>query len=141
MPNRYSPVKTNCVCKCSTMLLLFAFGSMASFPAYAQTAENVDNFNLSPEQLFDATVVSVSKTSEKLMDAPAAVFVLTSEDIIRSGATSIPEALRQVPGMQVAQINAHDWAISVRGFSGALANKLLVLIDGREVYDPLFSGV
>src|ERR1700722_1998002 len=141
MPNRYSPVKTNCVCKCSTMLLLFAFGSMASFPAYAQTAENVDNFNLSPEQLFDATVVSVSKTSEKLMDAPAAVFVLTSEDIIRSGATSIPEALRLVPGVDVAQANGGTWSVSIRGFSGGLDDKLLVLIDGRSVYDPLFAGV
>jgi len=103
--------------------------------------ENIDNFELSPEQLFQATVVSASKTSEKLMDAPAAIFVLTNEDIIRSGATSIPDALRQVPGVQVAQINANNWAVSIRGFNGALANKLLVLVDGREVYDPLFSGV
>ncbi len=107
----------------------------------AQANENVDNFELSPEQLFDATVMSVSKTSEKLMDAPAAVYVLTNEDILRSGATSIPEALRIVPGVQVAQVNANSWAISVRGFNGALADKLLVLMDGREVYDPLFAGV
>ncbi len=101
----------------------------------------VDPFALSPEQLFDATVTSVSKTSENLRDAPAAVYVLTNEDIARSGATSIPEALRMVPGLQVARINASGWAISVRGFNNPLANKLLVLIDGREVYDPLFSGV
>jgi len=103
--------------------------------------DNVDPFALSPEQLFDATVMSVSKTSEDLRDAPAAVYVLTSEDIARSGATSIPEVLRLVPGVQVARTNASGWAISVRGFNNALANKLLVLIDGREVYDPLFSGV
>jgi len=75
------------------------------------------------------------------MDAPAAVYVLTNEDIMRSGATSIPEALRQVPGVQVARVNANSWAISIRGFNGTLDNKLLVLIDGRTVYDPLFSGV
>ncbi len=104
-------------------------------------AEEVDPFALSPEQLFGATVVSVSKMPERLGDAPAAIFVLTNEDIIRSGATSIPEALRLVPGVQVARVNSSGWAISVRGFNSALANKLLVLIDGRAVYDPLFSGV
>ena len=107
----------------------------------ALAEESVDNFSLSPEQLFNATVVSASKTPEKLMDTPAAVYVLSNEDIKRSGATSIPEALRIVPGVQVSQIDAHSWAISIRGFSGALANKLLVLMDGREVYDPLFAGV
>lgn len=101
----------------------------------------VDPFALSPEQLFDATVMSVSKTSEKLGDAPAAVYVLTSEDIMRSGATSIPEVLRLVPGMDVARGGSAAWSIGVRGFNSPLADKLLVLIDGREVYDPLFSGV
>jgi iron complex outermembrane receptor protein len=107
----------------------------------ALAAENVNNFELSPEQLFGATVMSVSKTSEKLMDAPAAIYVISNEDIKRSGATSIPEALRMAPGVDVARVNTSGWAISIRGFNGALANKLLVLIDGREVYDPLFSGV
>jgi len=78
---------------------------------------------------------------ERLGDAPAAVYVLTSEDIMRSGATSIPEALRLVPGVQVSRGSPSGWAISIRGFNSALANKLLVLIDGRTVYDPLFSGV
>jgi iron complex outermembrane receptor protein len=110
-------------------------------PCMAQADDAVDPFALSPEQLFDATVMSVSKTSESLRNAPAAVYVLTGEDIMRSGATSIPEALRGVPGLQVARVNASSWAISVRGFNNPLANKLLVLIDGREVYDPLFSGV
>jgi iron complex outermembrane receptor protein len=101
----------------------------------------VDPFTLSPEQLFDATVMSVSKTSEKLGDAPAAIYVLTAEDIARSGATSIPEVLRLVPGVDVARGGAASWSIGVRGFNSPLADKLLVLIDGREVYDPLFSGV
>src|SRR6185437_1391371 len=121
-------------------------GSVATLCAFflapvAFADDNVDPFALSPEQLFDATVMSVSKTSEDLRDAPAAIYVLTSEDIARSGATSLPEALRLLPGVQVARTNASGWAISVRGFNNALANKLLVLIDGREIYDPLFSGV
>jgi iron complex outermembrane receptor protein len=123
------------------IIFLFALGGIALPAPDVQAAENTDRFELSPEQLFDATVISVSKTSQKLLDAPAAVYVLTNEDIIRSGATSLPEALRLVPGIQVAQVNANNWSISVRGFSGSLDNKLLVLIDGREVYDPLFAGV
>lgn len=107
--------------------------------AWANT--ELDPFELSPEQLFDATVISASKTTEKLWDVPAAVYVLTHEDIKRSGATSIPEVLRLVPGVQVSRISNGTWAISVRGFNSALSNKLLVLMDGREVYDPLFSGV
>jgi iron complex outermembrane receptor protein len=118
---------------------LLVAGMAWALPACAET--DADQFELSPEQLFEATVVSVSRTSEKLIEAPAAVYVLTNEDIIRSGATSIPEALRLVPGVQVAQVNANNWAVSVRGFGSGLANKLLVLMDGREVYDPLFSGV
>jgi iron complex outermembrane receptor protein len=105
------------------------------------SADDVDPFSLSPEQLLNATVTSVSKTQERLRDAPAAIFVLNSDDIARSGATSIPEVLRLVPGVQVARGSTWGWAISVRGFNSALTNKLLVLIDGREVYDSLFSGV
>jgi iron complex outermembrane receptor protein len=107
----------------------------------AVAAEEIDPFSLSPEQLFDATVSSVSKSDERLRDAAAAIYVLTNEDIMRSGATSIPEVLRLVPGVQVARSNNSSWAISVRGLNSAIANKLLVLIDGREVYDALFSGV
>src|SRR6202022_4324211 len=84
---------------------------------------------------------SVSKRSQKLADAAAAIFVITQEDFRRSGATSIPEALRMVPGLQVARIDENKWAIRGRGFNGRFANKLLVLIDGRSVYVPLFSGV
>jgi len=122
------------------LALLLSMGSLLG-ALNARAAESVDNFALSPEQLLDATVTSVSKSPEKVLDAPAAIFVLSNEDIIRSGATSVPEALRLVPGVQVAQINANSWAVSVRGFNSALADKLLVLVDGRTVYDPLFSGV
>lgn len=113
----------------------------ACAPAALASEDDVDPFALSPEQLFNATVTSVSKTQERFGDAPAAIFVLTSEDIARSGATSIPEVLRLVPGVQVARGSTWGWAISVRGLNSALTNKLLVLVDGREVYDSLFSGV
>jgi iron complex outermembrane receptor protein len=96
---------------------------------------------LSVEELVDIDVTSVSKYPEKFSEAAAAVAVLTSEDIERSGVTNIPDALRLVPGLDVAQVDAHTWAISSRGFNDIFADKLLVLIDGRTVYTPLFSGV
>lgn len=96
---------------------------------------------LSLEELTSLTVVSVSKTEQKLSNTPAAVFVITSEDIRRSGATTIPDALRMVPGLHVGTIDGCKWAITSRGFNGRFANKLLVLLDGRSVYSPLYSGV
>lgn len=87
------------------------------------------------------TVTSVSKQAENIKDASAAVYAITAEDIRRSGVTSIPEALRLAPGIQVSQVGSNKWAISARGFNDQLSNKLLVLIDGRTVYTPLFSGV
>lgn len=89
-----------------------------------------------------AEVVStVSRQESTVGRSPAAVFVITNEMIRRSGARSIPEALRMAPGVQVARIDANKWAISIRGFNGRFANKLLVQIDGRSVYTPLFAGV
>ncbi|MDB5763726.1 MAG: TonB-dependent receptor [Herminiimonas sp.] len=96
---------------------------------------------MSFEELAKIQVTSVSKKAERLADAPASVFVITGEDIRRSGAASLPEALKLAPNLQVAQINAQNYAISARGFNNAAGNKLLVLIDGRIVYTPLFSGV
>jgi iron complex outermembrane receptor protein len=96
---------------------------------------------LSLEDLMNMDVTSVSKASEPLAQAPAAIQVVTSDDIQRSGAQSIPEALRLADNLEVAQINSHDWAISARGFNGSVANKLLVLMDGRTLYTPLYSGV
>ncbi|HEY1764090.1 MAG TPA: TonB-dependent receptor plug domain-containing protein, partial [Opitutaceae bacterium] len=89
----------------------------------------------------DIQVTSVSKEPEKLLDAAAAIQVVTNDEIARSGATSLPEALRLADNLEVAQENSHDWAISARGFDANLANKLLVLIDGRAVYSPLYGGV
>ena len=96
---------------------------------------------LSLEELVDVEVTSVSKHPEKLSKSASAIQVITAEEIRRSGARTIPEVLRLADNLDVAQINSHDWAISARGFNTSLANKLLVLIDGRSVYTPLFSGV
>lgn len=96
---------------------------------------------LTLEELMDLEVTSVSRRPEKLSDTASAIQVITGDDIRRSGATSIPESLRLATNLQVAQRNAQSWAISARGFNTELSNKLLVLMDGRTVYSPLFSGV
>jgi len=105
-------------------------------------AENLpqDLTKLSLEQLMDIEITSVSKKPEKAVNAAAAVFVITQEDIRRSGATQIPEVLRMVPGVEVARVDSNKWAVSIRGFNGQFARKLLVLIDGRSVYTGMFSG-
>jgi iron complex outermembrane recepter protein len=100
-----------------------------------------DVFSLGLEDLMQIEITSVSKKSQRLSDAAAAVFVITQEDIRRSGVTSIAEALRMAPGVQVARIDANKWAVSIRGINGRFANKLLVLMDGRSLYSPLFAGV
>lgn len=96
---------------------------------------------MSLEQLANMEVSIASRTPQSIEKTAAAVFVITSEDIRRSSATDIPELLRMVPGINVAQIDGSHWAVSSRGFNGRFANKLLVLIDGRAVYSPQFSGV
>src|SRR5665213_2660728 len=100
-----------------------------------------DLANLTLEQLINVKVTSVSKKETDLFASPTAISVITQDDIRRNGFTSIPDALRMIPGMDVAQINASQWAVSSRGFNDQLANKLLVLVDGRSVYTPAFSGV
>ncbi|MEE4376421.1 MAG: TonB-dependent receptor [Candidatus Competibacteraceae bacterium] len=105
----------------------------------AVAAEDVDQLDI--EELMNREVTSVSRTSQKLFDSAAAVFVISQEDIRRSGVIELPEVLRLVPGLYVARLNANQWAITARGFNGQFANKLLVLIDGRTVYTPIFSGV
>jgi len=93
------------------------------------------------EDLMNLQVTSVSKKEQKLFKTGAAVFVITQEDIRRSGATAIPDVLRMAPGVNVARLNANSWAVSIRGFNDLFADQTLVLVDGRSVYDPLFSGV
>lgn len=109
--------------------------------ANAQETDDGAILDLSLEQLLDVEITSVSKTAQKRSEAAAAIYVITSEDIRRSSATTIPDLLRTVPGLYVAQLNASQWTVTSRGFSGRFANKLLVLIDGRSVYTPFFSGV
>ncbi len=92
-------------------------------------------------QLMQVTITSVSKKPEKLADAAAAIFVISQEDIQRSGATTIQDALKLAPGVHVARITSSKWAVTTRGFNGQYSNKLLVLIDGRTVYSPSFAGV
>lgn len=125
---------------CGTLLL----AGTATF-ADAAAVDSDDSIeylkSLKIEDLLQAEITSVSKKPEKLADAAAAVFVITAEDIERAGARSIPEALRMAPGLQVAQLSANKWVVSARGFGDLFSNKLLVMIDGRSVYTPLFSGV
>src|SRR5947209_4955836 len=96
---------------------------------------------LSLEQLGNIEVTTVSKEPTRVARTPAAIYVITQEDIRRSGATSLPEALRLAPGVEVARIDSVRWSIGVRGFGGRLSRGLLVLIDGRSVYSPLYHGV
>jgi iron complex outermembrane receptor protein len=120
-------------------LLLCSGRVMAQVPAASQA--QLDLKQLSLEELANIIVTSVSRGEQRLSDAPAAVAVVTSGDIRRSGATSVPEALRAVPGLHVARQTSSIWAVSSRGFSSTNSEKLLVLSDTRSIYTPLFSGV
>ncbi|GBE01776.1 colicin I receptor precursor [bacterium BMS3Bbin06] len=128
---------------CIPANLLVAFIMLFPVPAAGNDKGGVvaELMDMSIEELMNISVTSVSKKPEKLYDASSAVYVITREEIRRSGATSIAEALRGVPGLEVNRIDSNLWAISARGFNERYANKLLVMIDGRSVYSPIFSGV
>ncbi|HJT24655.1 MAG TPA: Plug domain-containing protein, partial [bacterium] len=96
---------------------------------------------MSLEELMDLNVTSVAKAPEPFLQAPAAIQVVTGDEIRRSGASSIPEALRLADNLDVAQASSSNWDISARGFNAGLSNKLLVMMDGRTMYTPLYSGV
>jgi iron complex outermembrane receptor protein len=96
---------------------------------------------LSLAQLGNLEVTTTSKEPEEVWKTPAAIYVLTQDDIRRSGATSIPEVLRLVPGVEVAQVNSNIWSVGIRGFGSAFSKSVLVMIDGRSVYTPMFAGV
>ena len=129
----------------SRLCAIAALGVLWTLPVeFAEAADGSfteDLKQLSLEQLMDVQVTSVARHPEKLLEAAAAIQVITREEIRRSGATTLAEALRLADNLEVAQKNSHDWGISARGFNTDLANKLLVMIDGRTVYTPLFSGV
>jgi iron complex outermembrane receptor protein len=118
------------------MLVVLLVGTAR--PAHAQ-APPTDLAVATLEDLMNIQITSASRKEQRAEDVPAAVYVITRDDIRRSGMTSVPDLLRLVPGVQVAQINSSKWAVSVRGFNGLYSNKLLVLVDGRSVYNPLFS--
>lgn len=118
----------------SAGLLLAGLGA-----AHAQVPASLADLTL--EQLSSIEVTSVGKRVQRLADVPGSVFIISQEDIRRSGASTIPEILRLAPNLQVARADANQYAISARGFNSVLANKMLVLVDGRTIYSPLFSGV
>ncbi|MDP3910879.1 MAG: TonB-dependent receptor plug domain-containing protein, partial [Gemmatimonadales bacterium] len=124
-------------------ILLASVGLASSAgPALAQQRDSLAALKqLTIDQLMNVEVTSVSRRPEPLSKTASAIQVITREDIRRSGASSFPEVLRIASNLQVAQVDARQWAISARGFNSTTANKLLVLIDGRTVYTPLFSGV
>ncbi len=106
----------------------------------AGAADAPDLGGLELEDLLQLKITTAARKPQSVRETPAAVFVITREDIERSGATSVPEALQMAPGVQVGRISSGTWAISLRGANGRFANKLQVLVDGRSVYTPLFSG-
>jgi iron complex outermembrane receptor protein len=130
-----------------TILLSSAFSLVV--PLQASWAQAIEDDRISPgslkqlslEELGDIKVTTASKEPEEVWRTPAAIYVITQEDIRRSGATSIPEILRLAPGVEVSRTDSDHWAVGIRGFGGEFSKSLLVLIDGRSVYTPLFAGV
>src|SRR5258707_7712303 len=124
------------------LLWLTATGQMTRAQATQSNQNPTGNLKqLSLEQLGNVEVTTASKEPEQVWRTPAAIYVITQEDIRRSGATTIPEVLRLAPGLEVARTDSDHWAVGVRGFGGQFSKSLLLLIDGRSVYSPLFAGV
>jgi iron complex outermembrane receptor protein len=117
-------------------LILVLIVSVAFFPLHAE-----EELKLSLDKLFSLKVTSVSGTAMDMKKSPAAIYVITNEDFKKQGHLTIADALKAVPGFHVGKINSSTWSVGSRGFGGQFANKLLVLIDGRSVYTPLFAGV
>ncbi len=117
-----------------------AFVAFLSPPAFAQTNPGSDFSDLSLEELIQVEISSLGRKSSTVFDTPAPAYIVSNDDIHRSGAFTLPEVLRLVPGVQVSRINAANYAITIRGFNDATSNKLLVLMDGRSLYNQLFSG-
>ena len=131
--NRLVMTRLSCVFLAALAQFWGASGS------FGQSDDELTNKSL--EELMSIQVTSVSKKEQALSRTAAAIFVITAEDIRTSGARNIPDLLRMVPGMDVAQINSNNWAISARGFNEEFSAKLLVLIDGRSIYTQTFGGV
>ena len=118
-----------------------ALATAGASPAWATAPSLEELSRLSIDDLANIDVSSVTKTSQALSDAPAAIYVITHEDAVRSGATNLAEILRLAPNLNVARVTANSYAVSARGFNGTAADKLLVLVDGRSVYTPYSHGV
>ncbi len=142
-----TPPKRRVIMKFSQTLFLIILLTVSAGSLFAEAwadepQENpIDFSTMSLEELKNVEIISVSKKPENISEVGAAVFVITAEDIRRSGVTGIPEALRMAPGVQVARIGPTDWAVTIRGLNQQFSNNILVLIDGRSVYTPIFSGV
>ena len=140
-----SPVKTKAACRGAMVLLLILVSGLVN-ENWAATSPSdrpggAPLKQLSLAELGNVEVTTASKEPEEVWKTPAAVYVLTQEDIRRSGATSIPEVLRLVPGVQVSRIDNDHWAVGIRGFADQFSKSMLVLVDGRSLYTPLFAGV
>ncbi len=120
---------------------LWIFWPFLAHSFTAQANDLTEFKNLSLEQLSETSIELASKKEQNLTEVASAAYVITQEDIRRSGATSLPELFRGIPGFSVAQVDSNKWGVSSRGFNNLFANKMLVMIDGRSIYDPLFSGV
>jgi iron complex outermembrane recepter protein len=136
------------ICRIATanafvLLLLLTVTDQTTWAQATQNEQSAPDGlkKLSLEQLGNVEVTTVSKDPQRVQNTPAAIFVITQEDIRRSGATSIPEALRLAPGVEVAQTDGNHWSVSIRGFAGQFSKSLLVLVDGRSIYTMLFEGV
>jgi iron complex outermembrane receptor protein len=129
------------VIRAVALMFVAAAAVQAEEPSNSASTNTCDLTQLRLEDLMRVKVFSVSKHLQPWFTAPAAIYVITGEDIHRAGATSLPEALRLAPGMDVARMNVHAWAVSARGFNSLFSDKLLVMVDGRSVYTPVFSGV
>ena len=136
-----SSTKQQRECSFKMLTILLGFLACSGSSGQNQQPQPKDLTTTAIEDLMSMEVTSVSKKEQAISQTAAAIYIITQEDIRRSGMTSIPDLLRMVPGMDVAQINSNNWAISARGFNGRFANGLLVLIDGRSLYSPEFAGV
>jgi len=147
-PSDFHGPQRSSICRIATvntfsLLLLLTTANQTTRAQATQSNQNPpENLKqVSLEELGQIEVTTASKVPVKAARTPAAIYVITQEDIRRSGATSIPEALRMAPGVEVARVDSNTWSLGVRGFQSTLSRSVLVLIDGRSVYTPLFAGV
>src|SRR5687768_9838325 len=130
----------HCIRRTGVIAMMLLFAAVSIVPAFAGQRP-VSLADMSLEELLTITVTSAGKKSQLIAETAAALYVITADDIQRNNVSTITEVLRQVPGILVARQATGEWAISIRGFNDNHANKLLVLMDGRTLYSPLYTGV